>query len=83
MDLNHDGYPDLLSGSWPGEIFLFKGKENHAFAAPEMIRDREGHIINIGGGIEEREDGSLRVTGSGEFEETEEGRFVVYRGERS
>lgn len=91
MDINNDGYPDLLSGSWPGEIFLFKGGPDNSFVAPEMIKDKDGKIINIGGGIKEerifspfsneRPEG-LRITGNARFERTSEGTFVIYQGKR-
>jgi len=80
-DLDGDGRTDLLSGSWPGEIFLFRGGPGRSFAAPEMLRDREGKFINIGGGIAEQEDGSLLITGNGTFETTEEGLVVRYHGQ--
>jgi hypothetical protein len=83
VDINKDGYPDLLSGSWPGEIFLFKGGPDNSFAAPEMIKDKDGDIINIGGGIREKSfDGWITIAGSAEFEKTPEGTFVSYRGKR-
>lgn len=88
MDLDKDGYVDLVSGSWPGEIFLFKGGPNHSFASPIMIQDKHRHFINIGGGI--KEDASvgpfggrgLLITGYAEFEGTDEGSFVNYHGRR-
>ena len=42
MDIDGDGHPDLLSGSWPGELFLFRGTADHSFAAPEMLKDKSG-----------------------------------------
>jgi hypothetical protein len=79
VDLNGDGHVDLLSGSWPGELFLFRGGPERTFAAPEMIRDRDGEYINVGGGT--RDDGDhILLTGNGEFEETAEGTFVRYHG---
>lgn len=91
MDINNDGHVDLLSGSWPGEIFLFKGGPDNSFAAPEMIKDKNGKIINIGGGIkeerifspfsDERPEG-LRITGNARFERTSEGTFVIYHDRR-
>jgi len=81
VDLDGDGNLDLISGSWPGEIFLFRGGPGHTFAAPEMLKDKDGKIINIGGGMRKRGDGIL-ITGHGEFEQTPEGTFVNYHGER-
>ncbi len=83
MDINNDGHADLLSGSWPGEIFLFKSGPDHSFANPEMIKDKDGRIINIGGGIRERGfDGGISIAGSAKFERTPEGMFVNYQGQR-
>jgi hypothetical protein len=84
VDINNDGHPDLLSGSWPGEIFLFKGTEGGSFDAPEMIKDKEDKYINIGGGIRERAgmDGMTLVAGNAKFEHTPEGTFVNYHGQR-
>ncbi len=82
MDLNGDGHKDIISGSWPGEIFFFKGDAYGMFAAPEMIEDKDGQIINIGGGVEERPEGGLLFRGSVEWETTDEGTFVTYRGKR-
>ena len=33
MDLDGDGIGDLLTGSWPGELYFFKGKGKGEFAA--------------------------------------------------
>ncbi len=91
MDLNGDGHTDILSGSWPGELFLFKGLADGSFAASEMLKDKDGQIINIGGGIREEQNlfrGSgeaktmILITGSAEWETTDEGTFVTYRGQR-
>lgn len=38
MDLDQDGRRDVLSGSWPGEIHLFRGLEDGTLAAPATIR---------------------------------------------
>jgi hypothetical protein len=91
VDIDNDGHPDILSGSWPGEIFLFRGTEDHSFKAPEMIKDKEGEFINIGGGIreekmfrpwsQEQPDGLL-IAGNARFEHTPEGTFVNYHGQR-
>lgn len=82
MDLDGDGIPDLISGSWPGEIFFFKGRGKGRFDAPVMLRDKDGNIINIGGGIRHEADGSILITGNGEWETTKEGSFVTYHGQR-
>jgi hypothetical protein len=83
VDLDGDGHIDVLSGSWPGELFLFRGTADGSFAAGEMIRDKQGHLINIGGGIEDWRGGAgLLIRGHAEFERTDEGLFVNYRGRR-
>lgn len=84
MDINNDGHPDLLSGSWPGEIFLFKGKEGGSYDAPRMIKDKNDKYINIGGGIQKGQiyDGTTLIAGYAKFEHTPEGTFVNYHGQR-
>ncbi|MCI0464198.1 MAG: VCBS repeat-containing protein, partial [Gemmataceae bacterium] len=82
MDLDGDGQLDLLSGSWPGELFLFRGGPGRSFAAPVMLKDKDGNIINIGGGIREEPNGRILITGNAEFEQTPEGTFVNYHGKR-
>lgn len=91
MDINNDGNPDIISGSWPGEIFLFRGTEDRSFAASEMIKDKDGKFINIGGGIRKQtmfnpfgkdQPEGLLIAGYAKFEHTPEGTFVNYHGQR-
>ncbi len=83
MDLDGDGHPDLLSGSWPGELFLFRGTADRSFAAPEMLKDKTGEIINLGGGVEKRPDGEgILIRGSAKWETVEGRTFVTYREQR-
>jgi len=83
VDIDGDGYGDVLSGSWPGEIYVFKGGPDRTFAAGEMVKDKEGQLINIGGGIEEGYNGDgLLIRGHVEWESTDEGTFITYRGKR-
>jgi hypothetical protein len=82
VDLDADGHLDLISGSWPGELFLFRGGKERTFAAPEMLKDKAGEFINVGGGIKEQDDGSLLITGNADFDSTDEGTFAVYHGKR-
>jgi hypothetical protein len=82
VDLDGDGIPDLLSGSWPGEIFFFKGGPGHTFAAPVKLKDKSGKSINIGGGLRKDSDWFL-VAGDAQFEKTDDGRdIIVYEGEK-
>jgi len=81
VDLDGDGIKDILSGSWPGEIFLFRGRDGGSFDEPIMIQDKNGEYINIGGGIDETEDRIL-IIGNADFERTPEGTFVNYHGKR-
>ena len=38
MDLDGDGHLDMLSGSWPGEIFLFRGDARREWMREELAR---------------------------------------------
>ncbi len=82
MDLNGDGYRDIISGSWPGELFLFEGTRDANFLPPVMIKDKDGKIINIGGGISDRQERGILIKGNADFETTDEGTFVNYNGKR-
>jgi hypothetical protein len=48
VDLDGDGYPDVLSGSANGELYLFRGKAEGKFAAGEHLRDKDNRLINVG-----------------------------------
>jgi hypothetical protein len=82
VDLDGDGHLDLISGSWPGELFLFRGGPNRTFGPPEMIKDKQGELINVGGGVRKQSGGGLLITGNAKFEQTPEGTFVTYGGKR-
>ena len=85
MDLHGDGNLDLISGSWPGEIFIFRGGAGRTFAPPEMVKDKWGEEINVGGGVRTDKqwgDGSIFVAGTAEVEETKDGRVIKYHGKR-
>ena len=41
MDFDQDGQDDILSGSYPGELFIFRGKSDGEFAKGEMILNKE------------------------------------------
>ncbi len=83
MDLDGDGVADILSGSWPGEIFFFKGGPGRTFAAPVKLKDKNGKTINIGGGLRKDSADWLLVAGDARFEKDDEGRnFILYEGEK-
>lgn len=73
----------MLSGSWPGEIFFFRGGPERTFAAPIKLRDKDGKFINIGGGIRNNGglDGMLLIAGDAKFEQRDGKPVVVYNGE--
>ncbi len=47
MDLDGDGNQDILSGSWPGELYFFKGKGKGRFAEPVILNGKDKKPINI------------------------------------
>ncbi len=81
MDLDGDGIPDLLSGSWPGELFFFRGKGKGDFEAPIKLKYKDGKTINIGGGRRDSGD-MILVAGDATFENTDKGHVIIYDGER-
>jgi hypothetical protein len=81
VDLDGDGIPDLLSGSWPGEIFFFKGKGKGQFEAPVKLKGKNGKSINIGGGRKDTGD-MILIAGDADYETTDKGTVIVYEGER-
>jgi hypothetical protein len=50
VDLDGDGRTDLLSGSWPGEIYFFRRQPDGTFAAAQALKGPDGKPINIGSG---------------------------------
>ncbi len=48
MDLDGDGKTDLLSGSWPGEIYFFRRTADNTFASGEPLKERDGKALNVG-----------------------------------
>ena len=82
MDLDGDGIPDLISGSWPGEIFFFRGKGKGQFEAPIKLKDKFGKTINVGGGLRKDSGDMILVAGDAKFEETDKGQVIIYEGER-
>jgi hypothetical protein len=47
VDLDGDGIGDILSGSYDGDLYFFKGQGHGEFAAPVKLQ-REGKVINLG-----------------------------------
>jgi hypothetical protein len=82
VDLDGDGIPDLISGSWPGELFFFKGRGKGQFDAPVKLKDKNGKTINVGGGLQK--DGQMiLVAGDAKYEKDDKGnQVIVYEGER-
>jgi len=79
VDLDGDGIKDIVTGSWPGEIFIFRGRSDGTFGPPEKLKDKDGNVINVGGNIHETDD-SITITGDAEFKEDKDGHYVVYNG---
>jgi hypothetical protein len=47
VDFDGDGIGDILTGSFPGELYFFQGKGKGQFAAPVKLQ-RDGKDINLG-----------------------------------
>ena len=48
MDLDADGRTDILSGSWPGELYVFRRQPDGTFAAAEALKSRDGTPLKVG-----------------------------------
>ncbi len=48
MDLDGDGRSDVISGSWPGEIYFFRRQHDGKFAAGVQLKDKDGKPLNVG-----------------------------------
>jgi FG-GAP-like repeat len=81
VDLDNDGIQDLISGSWPGEIYFFKGRGHGAFDAPVKLKGKNGKSINVTGGIQRNNGQGLLVAGDAKFEQKDGKQYIVYEGE--
>lgn len=83
MDLNGDGHRDVISGSWPGDLYFFAGGPNGAYAKPVKLMGADGFSINVGGGVQNQSNGGLLITGDADFKKDENGKtYVMFRGKR-
>tara|TARA_B100001964_G_scaffold243034_1_gene319753 strand:- start:962 stop:1816 length:855 start_codon:yes stop_codon:yes gene_type:complete len=48
VDLNRDGHRDVISGSWPGQLYIFHGQKDKTFKKPVILKDRNGKPIKVG-----------------------------------
>jgi hypothetical protein len=48
VDLDGDGRTDILSGSWPGEIYFFRRQADGTFAAGVTLKGHDGKPLNVG-----------------------------------
>jgi len=47
VDLDNDGVGDLLCGSWPGQLYLFRGLGGGKFAAGQQLQDHKAATIKL------------------------------------
>lgn len=48
MDLDRDGRLDVITGSWPGELYVFSGLEDGSYAKATRLLDADGDPIHLG-----------------------------------
>ena len=78
MDLDGDGINDVISGSWPGELFFFRGRGHGQFEGGAKLKDKTGKTINIGGGVQRNDENEVLVAGDATFETRDGKQFIVY-----
>jgi hypothetical protein len=83
-DIDGDGHLDLISGSWPGELFLFRGGPDRTFGKPEMLKGKDGKVLLPGGGLKPSGGtGMMLVAGSAKFMVGDDGQQEIeLHGER-
>jgi hypothetical protein len=48
VDLDDDGFRDVITGSWPGELYWFRGRSDGDFEKAATIPGPGGNEINLG-----------------------------------
>jgi hypothetical protein len=48
VDFDGDGRMDILSGSWPGELYCFRNGADGKFVKGEKINDKNGKVVKPG-----------------------------------
>ena len=51
VDLDGDGWQDILSGNWVHQIILFRGKPDGTFAPGEPLKDKHGKTLSVDYGV--------------------------------
>ncbi|MEM7698815.1 MAG: VCBS repeat-containing protein, partial [Verrucomicrobiota bacterium] len=70
-DLDADGILDLVSGSWPGEVYWFRGKGSGEYEPGAQIVGHDGWPLNPGAGVEDRAGQGITITGDASYEQIE------------
>jgi hypothetical protein len=48
VDFDGDGFPDILSGSCSGAVFIFRGQGAGKFGPREQLKDQDGSALRVG-----------------------------------
>lgn len=48
VDFDGDGHSDVLSGSWPGQLYIFRRRAEGTFEPREEIKDANGDVLKPG-----------------------------------